>query len=54
MITKNERIGGWDITHNGVSVWIKGSKREAEQELKTLKKEAREMELKQKQAINNK
>ena len=43
MITKNKRIGGWDITYNGVSIWIKGTKGEAEQELKNLKEEQGEM-----------
>ena len=39
MITKNNRIGGYDITYNGIEVWIAGTLADAKQELKQLKKE---------------
>jgi len=33
-ITKNKRIGGFDIEVNGYEIWIAGSKKDAENEVK--------------------
>ena len=33
-ITKNKRIGGFDIEVNGIEIWIAGSKKDAENEVK--------------------
>jgi len=33
-INKNKRIGGFDIEVNGIEIWIAGSKKDAENEVK--------------------